>query len=346
MSNQPPSAGPKAREVLCDPRLVAARDRGYARLAAATLQSAQPAWLWGIYGSSSADTATEPDRWMAEALEELAAHAGDGLDPAAIRPLCVEFGPYGVHFIDSIFGAEVHFHEGQWWSHCLATPVGALPLPDLANHPTWGMATEFARAFLQAGVTAPVLGMPTVSSALNVAINLYGEAFLVALQDDPDAASRDLATISDLLKQIHRWYRQAVPGRQLQQVVAGQRLQPPGCGQLCGCSTALISARAYTRMIAPHDAALLAGYAHGGMIHLCGAHLQHLPTWAAMPSLRAVQLNDRAAEDLAAYHAGLRTDQVIYLNPCPGMPVERAMEITGGRRLVIVADPAALEETE
>jgi hypothetical protein len=59
-----------------------------------------------------------------------------------------------------------------------------------------------------------------------------------------------------------------------------------------------------------------------------------------MPSLRALQLNDRAAEDLAAYHRHMRDDVVFYVNPCDGMPVERILQITGGRRLVLVADLA------
>jgi len=54
------------------------------------------------------------------------------------------------------------------------------------------------------------------------------------------------------------------------------------------------------------------------------------------PSLKAVQVNDRAAEDLQLYFDGLREDQILYLDPCPGMTVERAMEITGGHRLVVM----------
>lgn len=57
-----------------------------------------------------------------------------------------------------------------------------------------------------------------------------------------------------------------------------------------------------------------------------------------MGSLRAVQLNDAAAEDLEAYFHGLREDQVLYVNPCDGMPVERILEITGAKRLVLVAN--------
>jgi hypothetical protein len=57
-----------------------------------------------------------------------------------------------------------------------------------------------------------------------------------------------------------------------------------------------------------------------------------------MKSLRAVQLNDRAALDLEAYFHGLRDDQIIYANLFDGMPLEKVLEITGGERVVIVGD--------
>ena len=74
------------------------------------------------------------------------------------------------------------------------------------------------------------------------------------------------------------------------------------------------------------------------MIHLCGTHTQHIPAWNERTSLRALQLNDRAAEDLEIYYRELRDDVVFYVNPCEGMPVERIVEITGAQRVVIVAD--------
>jgi hypothetical protein len=74
------------------------------------------------------------------------------------------------------------------------------------------------------------------------------------------------------------------------------------------------------------------------MIHLCGSHLQHLPTWKSLSSFRAFQLNDRAAEDLAGYFHGLRDDQILYANIFPGMTFEHTLQITGGRRVVIVGN--------
>ena len=94
----------------------------------------------------------------------------------------------------------------------------------------------------------------------------------------------------------------------------------------------------YDEFIAPLDDELLSVYPNGGMIHLCGVHTQHIPTWRGMESVRAIQVNDRASEDLEIYFNELRDDQIIYLNPIATMTVERAMEITGGRRIVFVAD--------
>jgi hypothetical protein len=74
------------------------------------------------------------------------------------------------------------------------------------------------------------------------------------------------------------------------------------------------------------------------MIHLCGVHTQHLAAFREMRELRAVQLNDRAAEDMPAYLDGLRDDQVIYLDPTPTTTAEQALEMTGGRRLVLVGE--------
>ena len=98
----------------------------------------------------------------------------------------------------------------------------------------------------------------------------------------------------------------------------------------------VLSAEQYAEFIAPYDDEVLLVYPNGGMIHLCGEHTQHIPVWRGMKSVRALQLNDRAAEDLEYYFKDLRDDQMLYVNPFDGMPVDRIMDITGGHRVVIV----------
>jgi hypothetical protein len=324
--------------ILNDPELIAVRNSYMDRLADLRRPDySGPVFvLDGIGGRGGCDPYLDPERWVAGALQDLAERAKEAGDPYVFRPLAVEFIPYGVHFVDKILGSDVFFEADQWYNRPLATPVGELTPPNLDNDPTWRLATRFALAFRDADVELPVLGLPVIASVLNIAVNVYGEGILTTMAMQPERAARDLQTINSLLCEMHAWYRQTLPASRRQPVVATHRTQPPDHGQICGCTTQLLSAAMYTDLIAPLDDALLSVYPNGGLIHLCGAHVQHIPAWRAMKSLRAVQLNDRAALDLEIYVNGLRDDQVIYLNPFPGMTAERALEITGGRRLVLV----------
>lgn len=278
---------------------------------------------------------TDPEQWIVDCLELLAAQPECTAN--RFSPECVEYPVFGVHFIDRIFGADVFFHEGQWNARYLSTPIGSLEMPDLERDETWALARRATMAFLEADVKLPLFGMPTLSSALNILVNLYGGDCLASMIEDEDATLHDLRVINDLIRTLHRWYLKTVPMRQLQPVISWERTQPSGFGQLCGCTCQLLGASMYRDIIAPLDDALLAEYPHGGMIHLCGSHTQHIPAFRAMKHLRAVQLNDRAAHDLEHYLSGLRSDQIVYLNPCPGMTAEQAIEISGGKRLVLCA---------
>ena len=285
------------------------------------------------------DPYSQPEAWLDFALIDAAEHVWGLDDQTVFRPICVEFGPYGVHFVDALLGAEV-FQDtaGAWHSHPVGWEVGDLPPPEIAHRKGWETARRIAEAFVQRGVTVPLLGMPTIASPLNIAVNIYGERILFAFYDRPQAARRDLEIIAELQVWLHRWYQRKVSREQLQPVIAAWRCQPPGHGQLCGCSTQLVSAAVYGEFIAPLDARLLSAHPRGGMIHLCGQHTHLIPIWREMKELRAVQLNDRAAEEMEAYVRGLRPDQVIYVNPCPGMPVEEIGRLARGRRVVVVAD--------
>ena len=350
---------------LNDPQYIEMRDRHMARLSAifgarsvdkavdqpADRRDDQPAGgptgrprdqlfiLNGIYGSGQADPYTEPELWVNQALESLVSKVDLLRDQVTFRPLAVEYGPYGVHFIDRILGAEVYVDETsrQWYNRYCEHEVGELAHPDLDSDSTWRLAKRAALEFVRSGAKLPYFGLPTLSSALNTAVNIYGEQILVAMYERPEAARRDLQIITDLICELHVWYRANIPFSQLQPVVAAHRTQPPGFGQICGCTTQLVSPSVYRDMIAPLDDQVLSVYPNGGMIHLCGSHTQHIP-WRDMKSLRAVQLNDRAALDLEAYFHGLRDDQIIYANLFDGMPLEKVLEITGGERVVIVGD--------
>ena len=155
---------------------------------------------------------------------------------------------------------------------------------------------------------------------------------------EPEAVEHDLEVITQAQEAMHSWYLQQIGEDQLQCTTAVIRLQPPGYSQICGCSTQLISPHLYKELIGPYDERILMAHPRGGMIHLCGSHLQHLETFKAMKCLRALQLNDQAADDLEKYAEVLRNDQVLYVRPTEKMPPEKIEELCANRPSVIVSD--------
>ncbi|MBM4079772.1 MAG: hypothetical protein FJ278_08740, partial [Planctomycetes bacterium] len=135
---------------LCDSGLLRARDAQFSRLKALFDggQNERVFFLQGINAKPTTDPYREPERWVDEGLRSLAEQSGRLKDEVVFRPLCLEFGPYGVHFVDRMFGARVYHHEGQWWSDCLKMPVGTLEPPDLERDETWRLARRVADAFL------------------------------------------------------------------------------------------------------------------------------------------------------------------------------------------------------
>jgi len=326
---------------LCDPELLEIRRQHFRRLEMVfNGQSEIPFKLLGRGCNGQSDIFNQPQAWVDEALEDAAVNAGQIRDERVFRPVSVNPWIYGVHFVDKLLGARVFDLDGtgNWQAAPLASKVGTLAEPAIERDAAWVLARRIAEAFLEASVSVPLFAPPVLSSPFNIAMNLYGQEFLVALLEDPSAARRDLRVITDLILMLHRWFIAAIPFEQLQMIETRGRIQPPGHGQICGCSCQLLPPDLYREFIAPCDGEILALYPGGGMIHLCGVHAQHLPAWRELPSLRAVQLNDRAALDLPAYFSELRKDQIVYVNPSQEMPPERIAEITGGRRVVMVCD--------
>lgn len=333
----------KAHEILNRPDLIAKRDEWYARLEN-IFDGKRSAWndenvliLKGMVANSRIDAVQEPEAWVEDCLEDLARRVEEADTDLYFCPMCLQFGAYGVHYIDKMLGAEVFFQDGQWYNRYLTSPIGELRAPDLDTDPTWAATKRAVKAFVEADVALPIFGLPTIASVLNIAVNLYGQEILVEMIADPDNARQDLETITDLQCRLHRWCIDHLPASQLQAVLPWERFQPPGYGQLCGCTCQLISGELYGEMIAPLDDRLLSVYPKGGMIHLCGNHVQHIEPFRNMPHLRSLQFNDRATWDLKEYYDRLRPDQVLYLMPSEEMTVEKAMEITGGDRLIIQA---------
>jgi hypothetical protein len=300
--------------------------------------------VFALHGISrtTTDNEVDPVEWLDRALQELAEETDRAGDPVVFRPLLVHYNPHGVHFVDEIFGAEVFdLDQGRepqpnWQARPLGTPIGTLEKPDLEGSEYLRRARAFALAFAARKLRNVTLCLPTIASVLNIAVNLYGQEILSALLLEPEAARHYLEVIDATLREVHGWFIRTLPPATFQCTSAQGRFQPDGHGQLCGCTCQLVSAGTYADWIGPYDDRLLSAYPGGGLIHLCGAHAQHIPYWSRMGSLRAVQLNDRASEDLELYFTGLSDRQILYVHPCEGMPVSDILSITGGRRVVLV----------
>lgn len=329
----------RIREILNDEVLIANREKWFSEMNDLFYADRKGALHLAGLGADAVNPDlmyTDPEAWIRDAVSHLVKHAHSRISDKYFVPLCIYDSIYGVHFVDRIFGCEVFFQDGQWYNRYLKNEVGQLKKPDLESNETWALAKRIANAFLDLKITAPLFETPVIASPLNIAVNLYGEEILVAMLMEPEAAHHDLQIINEVLTELHRWYRAHIPAQQLQPVCSCGRCQPPGHGQICGCTTQLLSPGLYEEFIMPLDNALLGVYPHGGMIHLCGSHTQLIPLFAKMPNLKCVQLNDKAAEDLQFYVDGLRDDQVIYLNPCEGMSTRQALQIAKNKKIVIV----------
>jgi len=172
-------------------------------------------------------------------------------------------------------------------------------------------------------------------AAVARAAGLFGERLLEGLLGRPDAARRALRIITDAILACIRAFSEAIPEDIRRTSVAACRYAPAGFGLIDGCAAQLVSARLYQEFFAPMDEELLGAHPRGGMIHLCGACAQHIPTWANMPSLRSVQLNDRATEDFELFFHGLRSDQIMYVGPTQSMTTERILGISKGERIIL-----------
>ncbi|MCL2700823.1 MAG: hypothetical protein FWE88_03920 [Phycisphaerae bacterium] len=322
--------------ILQDKQLIASRERHMAELDVVfTGQTPRrPFYLAGYTAQASADATTDPLAWAKQAMADLEANAACLTDAEVFRPLVFEKWLYGVHFTDKLFGAEVYFHNEQWWSKGLPNGVGELPEIDFETNPVWKQARDLTRAILSLGTTVPFITTQVLGGPFNQLFNLYKEHLLTGFYDNPAGVRRDLRVLTDALIYMHNWYRQTIPTDQFQPIYAAGRCMPRGYGQMCGCATQLISKELYDSFIRPLDEEVLSIYPNGGMYHLCGAHSQHLATWRDMPGLRAFQVNDRATEDFDLYSSTLREDQIFYVFPTANMTREKMLHKTQGKRTV------------
>ena len=289
----------------------------------------------GLWGTNDVDMLRDPPAWLEDVLNDCAAHAADAADRRTFRPLLVEMDALGTHYIDALFGAPVRFHAGQVWSEGLKSDLAGLEAPALARNEVFQASLRLTRHVVAATEGRLLISNPVLSCPVNIGINLFGEELLSALVERPEEARRALRIVTDVIAACMKAFDEAILFELRRNSVGNDRYAPSGCGFIDGCATQLVSARHYAEFLAPLDAELLGRFPHGGMIHLCGAHAQHIPVWHEMKALKSVQLNDRAAEDFEAFWRGLREDQIVYVNPTARMTAARVLEISAGRRVIL-----------
>lgn len=333
---------PDTLAILNDPELLVVRDEHFAHMEDVFAgRDKGPGQCFVLYGVAE-DIDVDPDNpndiqaRIDDAFDRLAAQADALRDRKVFRPLIITIGMRGVHFLDSMFHNHTLDPGQTWQTMRVKNPVGQLPLPDLATDPLWALARECTERILAVDAPVVLMNPPCLSCALNLIVNLYGTDIYYAMMDSPNAVRRDLTVVHQIVRDTHKWYADnAVPTGQFQGAAATVRCQPPGYGQIDGCSTQMVSPEFYADMIAPLDAEVLGLYPHGGMIHLCGSHTQHLATWRNMKELRSVQLCAGPNLEVDRYYTELRNDQIIYIGPTKDLSLDRILSVTSGRRIIL-----------
>ena len=296
----------------------------------APLQASVPPW--GDY---------DPDQWLASALRVFVEHRDAFADPVNYRPFSFSVNRAGHHFVSAAVGCEVRL-DGSGTPSIVpesrrAWDDGSFHLPAPMECALVREALDVAARILAAtGGRVPV-ELPHIPSPLLLAVDLFGEDFLMSLGDSDSLASRQcLEVLTRFGEKLLDLFVQRFPLAPLKgYFTGGWNLMPTGFTCLLGCTTQLISPFTYRQLVSDLDQRLLGAPWRGGCIHLCGRHTQHCAAWSRMPELKALQLNDAACDDLETYYRALREDQFFVVMPSNRMPVEECLRITHGRRLVL-----------
>jgi len=333
---------PETHEILNDPDLIRIRDDYLGRMQDVFdgHHDGSPAFvLSGLSPGAEVPEDATIEQAMHASLDALATEAKLTRNPRVFRPISTEASTHGEDWQSKLFGAPAEADERNPL-RLRAGPVGSLEPPDLDACKAWQNMKRSTEVFLEADVRLPLFVGLAVSGPIVEAVSLYGaEPFLTAMLDDPDAARHDLEVLADVAVQMRQWFVEHVPFQQLQGIVTRLRAQPPGYGQIDGCTTQLLGPDLYAELVGPLDDQLLSVYPKGGMIHICGYHTQHIPFWREMKSLKVLQLSGDAMTFLPRYFSELRDDQLVYVSPHATMSLGDIMDVTEGRRVIIALYP-------
>ncbi len=340
----------QTHDILNDPELIAIRDDYFRRMQAVYdgTNDGEPAFvLSGLTPECEIPDDATLEQTMHLQFDAMASQAHLTRDPRIFRQLASVASPHGLSWEDDFFPLLPAEPDPVTKLRRIAEPVGSLEMPDLDKSEAWRNMKRSAEIFLEADVKLPLFSAPAITGALVKAADLYGaERLLLAMYDDPAAVHHDMQVLTDINIAMRQWFIDNIPHQQLQGIIHRLRGQPPGYGQIDGCTAQLLSPQLYREFSAPYDDATLSIYPNGGMLHICGFHQHHTPAWREMQSLRVLQLSGDAMTFLPQYFDELRDDQVMYVSPHETMSLEGIMRATGGRRVVIALYPRFLDKIE
>ena len=281
------------------------------------------------------------EQWLVGRLAELHENPDPYCDPMTWRVPALALCRYGLHFTSAVLGCDIEDRQGEVWCRPRREEQRRLEQflpPNLAESPVFQEMLDLLRFVAGATRNRLPIELPFLAPPLLAAVDLFGQDFLVALADAPEQAARVLRELAAAVLDMRARLLDAAPGADLRGHHTCACPVPADFTFVYACTTQLVSGTTYREHIAALDAAMLRQRAHGGCLHLCGRHTQHLDTWRRAPEVKAVQVNDAAALDFEAYWRGLRKDQFVVLWLTDDMPLDRVLAISGGRRLALRAD--------
>ena len=289
------------------------------------------------------------DQWLTQQIEHIRQNFDRYCDPVTWRQPVLSLSRYGLHFFGAVLGCTVRHVDDQVWCEPLTEAGGRLEdfaRPNLDDSPVLTEAIDLLRFVIDATEGRVPIEAPFCSEPLMAAVDLFGDQFLMALAQEPEPADRVLGDIAATIIELRDRLANAAGNAPINDHHAAGSGVVSGFNLLYGCTTHLVSAQTYRDHVLALDTELLNHQSSGGVIHLCGRHLQHLEAWRDTPGLRAVQLNNAACDDTEAYWRGLRPDQFIVFWPDDAVTLDQAIAITGGRRLAVrcaVAEPIPVQ---
>ena len=323
-----------------------ARESGFQRVFNGEKLDSAPSWYFnGDLKQIRPEILVEErdkEGWLDNQLRAVKANVEEALDSESLfYPIIEMFSLYGTHYMDILFGADVKWHEEQFWSESVEYSVADMEPPDFEGSELIGQTLELARWIKERTGGGFLISMPDVGCPLNVAINLFGERFLMELALAPESAKRALDIIADAMRRVYEVLIEEVGQETVRCHNAYYVYTPRDYAGLSICATQLISAEHFTECVADADDASVPSVYRGMIQHICGRSTQHIEELARRERVKGVQLNDAAADDFEAYFRGLRADQVIYVCPTERMPVEKVMSISRGERTIILGKVCA-----